>query len=309
MLLPLASLSAASTQPAFGGSFEADPIPGKAGVRLLKNDAWFDSQSQVHWLAHAGLETDGASIPEVLRFWLGGPFDEPQLRPGIVHDGACDAIRKAYDLPNPVTWAEILARRKRADEMIREACVAATMSKWRANLFYVGVRIGALLGVGMPTARQGDLSLELAATAPWINKIFSHQDRAALRWSLEIPPGIAQPTGEADATCTQQHALAEELLRRLVPTASNPSPTPSAGPTSAAPSVPPLKKFSLKADEMLLKPVPPPSSVMSSDLAKDLFERTEGKLTAKGEGEDSTIAATDAALIDALRDKLAATPP
>jgi hypothetical protein len=57
-------------------------------MRLDEEFAYVDPSGK-RWVATAGLETDGASIPAVLYPMVGHPFDGAYLKAAIVHDAAC----------------------------------------------------------------------------------------------------------------------------------------------------------------------------------------------------------------------------
>ncbi len=77
---------------------------------------------------------DGASAPRF--FWAIIPPFKMTKKAAVVHDWLCRDAKCAYD-------------RKKADELFYVMLLEAGISKARARLGYLGVRLGALMGVGV----------------------------------------------------------------------------------------------------------------------------------------------------------------
>lgn len=74
------------------GKFSDDPImkllPDGRKVEIVK-DFWYLDPTGTKWLAPAGSIVDGASIPQVLWSFAGGPLEGMYRNASIVHDVAC----------------------------------------------------------------------------------------------------------------------------------------------------------------------------------------------------------------------------
>ena len=98
----------------------------------------------------SGFESDGASIPSFL--WpkvkipftniylgLGHPFDSEHRREAHLHDYLCRC------------GPDIGIKRSKADRMFLAALLESDRKpRWKCYEFYAGVRIGAVLGIGVP---------------------------------------------------------------------------------------------------------------------------------------------------------------
>lgn len=108
-------------------------VPSPDRDMKLLEDFWFIDRQGKKWLAPAGSEIDGASIPQALWTTVGSPYTGDYRRASIVHDIACDNAKTADD-------------RAAADRMFYEACRAGGCSVEEATELYIGVRIGAAWG-------------------------------------------------------------------------------------------------------------------------------------------------------------------
>lgn len=84
----------------------------------------------------AGVLTDGASIPPLLWVFVGSGFDPSFSAPSFVHDCLC----RSELVPRIVADLEFRALMRANGKKARRL----------ASVFFVGVRIGALLGIGKP---------------------------------------------------------------------------------------------------------------------------------------------------------------
>lgn len=98
--------------------------PGKLMVK--RKFAFYDSHSLL-WRAEEGAIVDGASIPGILKPVLGGSFETPYLGAAVLHDIYCQSRARS---------------KADTDRMFYEAMVTNGVSKWKAALFWAGVRIG-----------------------------------------------------------------------------------------------------------------------------------------------------------------------
>ncbi len=103
-------------------------------MKLLE-DFWYIDPEGNKWLAPAGSIVNGASIPRPLWTTVGSPYTDDYRNASVVHDIACANI----------DWNNNDADKKRrlADKMFYYACLAGGCSKDQAEIFYIGVRIGA----------------------------------------------------------------------------------------------------------------------------------------------------------------------
>ena len=85
------------------------------------------------WIAPAGTEIDGASIPRPLWAIVGSPYTGHYRRASILHDYACEKAKN-------------FAERRAADRMYYYACRKGGCSKAQAVVQYLGVSIGAWAG-------------------------------------------------------------------------------------------------------------------------------------------------------------------
>lgn len=90
----------------------------------------FTDRNGRDWVAPAGAEIDGASIPRGLWTLVGPPYAGDYRRATIVHDVACENARDANE-------------RREADRMFFDACLEGGCSRRSAMLLYAGVRVGA----------------------------------------------------------------------------------------------------------------------------------------------------------------------
>jgi hypothetical protein len=125
------------------GSFSGNPktewLLGSDGSdrdMSLIEDFWYIDPKGKKWFAPRGSVINGASIPRPLWATVGSPYTDDYRRASIVHDVACDD-------PN--------VKRKDADEMFYEACLAGGCSYLQAKLLYWGVRVGAWASASFPS--------------------------------------------------------------------------------------------------------------------------------------------------------------
>ena len=87
-----------------------------------------------------GFLFDGASAPRI--FWSVIPPMFKTKKAAVIHDWLCKNAKGPKD-------------RLYADKLFYEMVMEAGLSKTRAKLGYWGVRIGALLGIGVHYKRKG----------------------------------------------------------------------------------------------------------------------------------------------------------
>lgn len=73
----------------FTGKFELVDITGDPQNKLLGADFGYVDPAGVGWQTNKGAETDGASIPTLLRPFIGGPWEDAYIRAAVIHDWYC----------------------------------------------------------------------------------------------------------------------------------------------------------------------------------------------------------------------------
>lgn len=105
MLLSAALVAQASAQSQeYFGKF-LDSLRGAFNIAAkprptfkLENEFRFDDPNGLQWIAPAGIEVDGASIPQVFWSLVGGPFEGEYINASVIHDFYCRAkSRTAHD--------------------------------------------------------------------------------------------------------------------------------------------------------------------------------------------------------------------
>ncbi len=102
----------------------SNPDEPDRNMKLLRDFSYTDPDGKV-WVASAGDEINGASIPRPLWSTVGSPYTDDYRNASIVHD---IAIHRGD--------------RKAADKMFYYACLAGGCSKTQARVLYLGVRLG-----------------------------------------------------------------------------------------------------------------------------------------------------------------------
>jgi len=107
----------------------------------LTRSFWYVDKDGVTYTAHAGLLTDGGSIPRFFYRLIGPPYASPYLAAYIVHDAICansEHLARDGDLKD----AQML--RKEADELFYEMLRYLGCPLIKAKAMYRGVRIGSV---------------------------------------------------------------------------------------------------------------------------------------------------------------------
>jgi len=95
-----------------------------------------EHRGRLHWWVRKGLVTDGASIPLIVAWIVGGPFEGRHRRAAIFHDAYYR--RAAHEV---TLWAAFRSRRRAVvDRMLFEVACADGSRPWKAMLIYVFVR-------------------------------------------------------------------------------------------------------------------------------------------------------------------------
>ncbi len=77
-------------------------------MRLLDPFVYVDPQG-LEWMAPAGSEVDGASIPKFAWSVIGGPFEGKYRNASVIHDVACDQKRRSWEVTHEAFYNAMLA--------------------------------------------------------------------------------------------------------------------------------------------------------------------------------------------------------
>lgn len=123
----------------FLSKVQAAFIDGTNQMVLLTSVSFLDTKSGFRYHLPEGFISDGASIPRFFWRWVGHPFEESHRNESILHDYLCKYGQR------------LLVSRLEADGIFRRALIEhGDKSRFQCWLFWVGVRLGAMLGVGVP---------------------------------------------------------------------------------------------------------------------------------------------------------------
>jgi uncharacterized protein DUF1353 len=102
------------------GNPRVDFLPDGINVILRSDIVFRDSTGRI-WIANDGKRSDGASIPQILWPWLGGPYNGFHRDGALLHDDAGYLFAPATEA---TYWAALWSKeRAAADRMIWEATV------------------------------------------------------------------------------------------------------------------------------------------------------------------------------------------
>lgn len=137
LFLTLTACETTNRDSAYYGKFVGDlqlaPMPSGQGMRLLTPYEFIDS-SGGSWLAPAGTISDGASIPQVAKSFVGGSWDGPYRNAAIIHDVACVKKDRPWELVHLTFYHAMLASKvpiKKAKIMY--AAVYHFGPRWEGN--------------------------------------------------------------------------------------------------------------------------------------------------------------------------------
>lgn len=111
----------------------------------LQEDFGYIDTKGIGWLAYAGDQTDGASIPVWARPYIGGSFDGRFIKAAVIHDHYCNNHVR--------TW-------QATHMMFHDALISAGVSRAKAQIMYFAVRTGGprwlevIEGVPCPLGRN-----------------------------------------------------------------------------------------------------------------------------------------------------------
>src|SRR5712691_12000912 len=134
------------------GNPNVDFLPDGVNVLLGSEIRFRDSRGRL-WIAPAGKQSDGASIPRILWPWLGGPYNGFFRDAALLHD---EAYGEAPAMQTTFWTSDLSLEREDADRMIWEATMCRINGAklgWisrhheiaKANAVYDGLRAGGWL--------------------------------------------------------------------------------------------------------------------------------------------------------------------
>ena len=138
-LLVLLNAVSAQAQTYFG-ELVLKPLPDGRQMELL-TDFGFEDGMQRKWAVPKGWIVDGASIPQPLWSFVGGPFSGKYRDASVVHDYFCDVRRRPWDEVHRVFY---------------DAMLASGVDAIKAKLMYLAVyRFGPRWDFPLPTCPPG----------------------------------------------------------------------------------------------------------------------------------------------------------
>jgi hypothetical protein len=105
------------------GKILAELLEDGRKIKLLADYTYTDPSS-TSWLAPTGAVVDGASIPQVLWSFIGGPFEGKYRKASVVHDVACDEKKR--------DWQAV-------HRMFYDAILCSGVDPWKAKVMYGAV--------------------------------------------------------------------------------------------------------------------------------------------------------------------------
>lgn len=111
----------------FKTGLKIDWVEGTNNLILRESLRYYDKRSKQLFIIACGLVSDGASIPRFLWPILGHPFQHPMREAAILHD---------------FLYYYNVVPRKIADQIFYDALVESGMNRYKAQIYYFGVRVG-----------------------------------------------------------------------------------------------------------------------------------------------------------------------
>jgi hypothetical protein len=93
----------------FTGSFGLVDIPGESQHKLLAADFGYVDSSGAGWETKKGAKTDGASIPSLLKPFIGSAWEDGYIRAAVIHDWYCDRHVRSWKDTHMVFYDAMLA--------------------------------------------------------------------------------------------------------------------------------------------------------------------------------------------------------
>lgn len=82
--------------------------PGHTEFELVEDYTFIDAQGR-RWTAPKGAVVDGASIPQVVWSWIGGPWSGAYRNAAVIHDWMCEQQIETSDITHRVFHDALLA--------------------------------------------------------------------------------------------------------------------------------------------------------------------------------------------------------
>jgi hypothetical protein len=113
LALLVTSISASAQKSvSYWGKYEGElllqPVSGSGKMKLLKDYAFVDAAGG-KWLAPAGYESDGASIPRAVWSVIGNPWGGDYRNAAVIHDVACDKKDRPWEAVHLTFYYAMLA--------------------------------------------------------------------------------------------------------------------------------------------------------------------------------------------------------
>jgi len=166
----------------YSGQVEARWENDGRNMTLLSDMRYTDPDGVV-WIAPAGSEVDGASIPRVLWSLMGGPFEGKYRNASVLHDIAYDQHTRSWD---------------KCDRMFYNAMRCSGVSATEAKTMYY-----ALYKFGRHWKRPRSFAGAIARsdnTVPRATPVEEEELTATRSWIESAKPSLAQIEARADGT-------------------------------------------------------------------------------------------------------------
>ena len=206
---------AGSDRNCFTGKFGLVNIPGDPDHKLLAADFGYVDAKGVGWQTNKETKTDGASIPPLLRPFVGSPWEDGYIRAAVIHDWYCDRHVR--------TWKE-------THRVFYDAMLASGLQKPKAKLlFYAVYAFGPCWGYlvpGQSCAAGNDCIQMTGKEAAFVQLPGELQDQSGAGELRAIAATIELKEDSADAlTLDQLMAIADEAHPKQSLKDEKPSPS------------------------------------------------------------------------------------
>ncbi|SCX28616.1 hypothetical protein DSM25558_4518 [Agrobacterium sp. DSM 25558] len=184
----------------FTGKFGLVDILGDPDHKQLEADFGYIDANGVGWQTNKATKTDGASIPPLLRPFVGSSWEESYIRAAVIHDWYCDRHVR--------TW-------KQTHRVFYDAMLSSGLQKPKAKLlFYAVYAFGPRWGYlvpGQPCAAGIDCIQTTGKEVVFVQLPGELQDQSGVGELRAIAAAIDVKEDSADAlTLDQLMAIADE---------------------------------------------------------------------------------------------------
>ena len=165
----------------FSGKPKTEWLDDGRNMLLLEEFTFTDDEGSV-WVAPKGSPINGASIPKFLWSTVGSPYAGLYRNASIIHDVYCVSAGVDRD------------KRKAADRMFHQGCLAGGCSKEEAAMLYAGVRAGASsIDAGMVEGDMGEFHFNLEEDPPWFKRFRTDLGNLAGDYGLDQLERLIKP--------------------------------------------------------------------------------------------------------------------